>query len=659
VSNSRTAPVPLPALRFTIVAMAFSLAPLVAHLTPWVFVVFAIAAATRMWWLRQRPGPPLVANLAILVVGVATVRISYQSVIATDAGLTVLLVLVSIKLLETSRPRDLYVLTWLGYFFCVGVLLFSQDLLVSVYVVGAFVVVTAAALHAHAQIHGVTVRIRPSLVTAGRMVVQALPLVALLFIAFPRIQPFRLQLVTTDLSAAGISDRMTPGSFSRLAISTEPAFRVEFPDGEVPPTSSLYWRGGVLWDSDGMNWYRGTAPPEQLPGAQLGGRIVRQDIILQPHGGRWLFALDRPVTDVPGAHWQPGGYLENNQPIYTRRRYQVTSRPMVRQPELPSLLRHRALSLQQPVTPAVQALVEKWRAAAETDRHVVEQAILFFRREKFVYTLSPGEYKGPDALEEFLFRRKQGFCEHYAGTLATLMRAAGIPARVVIGYQGGEYNSVGNYIIVRQSQAHAWCEVWLEESGWTRTDPTTVVAPERISADFESYRPGEPTVATRFNTNSAAVWSARELARQLRQTWDTLNHQWDMQVLNFDSDQQDSLLAMFGLSKMRRAALLAYTAAAVLLSLWAVWLWIRWRSLPAPDALIKIYNRLGRKLARLGIRRRMEEGPVEFTERACAIVPERADAIRNFTSEYIELRYGRRHHDQSAVRGLKQRLREV
>ena len=274
---------------------------------------------------------------------------------------------------------------------------------------------------------------------------------------------------------------------------------------------------------------------------------------------------------------------------------------------------------------------------------VVKTALEFFRSQGFVYSLSPGQYEGAAALDDFLFRRKIGFCEHYAGTFATLMRAAGIPSRVVVGYLGGQFNQFGNYLLVRQSDAHAWCEVWLPDAGWVRVDPTSVIAPERLSlgslremraaAAQGSRRSGESS-ATRDGTVGRVLDDAR-LA------WDSVNFAWDTRVLAFDQDAQREILTRIRIDGWS-GGLVLFSIAAVsagLLCLYGVW--IRWRARARSDPLRSLYDQFCEKAGQLGASRHPAEGPANYAERAAALIPQQADRIRKITASYIALRYSR------------------
>src|SRR2546423_10528807 len=400
----------------------------------------------------------------------------------------------------------------------------------------------------------------------------------------------------------------------------------------------MYWRGVVLWDGDGLEWRSRESPVsiQRFAARVPASAGIRQWITIEPHREHWMFALDWPSNAPSGAILAPGDYLWSAEAIRKPRRYEVRSFPELREKELHP--RERKILLQVPawISPAARKLVQSWTSANADPRAVVSAALHYPRTQHFRYSLSPGEYKSHD-LDEFLFRRRIGFCEHYAASFATLMRVAGIPARVVVGYLGGEYNEFGRFFLVRQADTHAWCEVWLPDSGWVRIDPTSVVAPERVGLGSLAMMR-----AASGQTNSNAF--ARTLSRQpiftkVRLAWETLSYAWDTHVLSFDADAQRSLIGDLGLVDAGPFSLItcALLIAAGLLAIYAAWM--RWRTRPGGDRVKILYDRFCRKAARLGARREVWEGPAEFSVRAGRLLPNEAERINEIAHSYIALRY--------------------
>ena len=622
-----------------IIGLAMGAAPLFSRVAILGVGLFFAACAARLfmnWRLTRLPSTEI--KVLLFGAGVGGVALHYGSVLGIEPGLTILVLLVSLKLLETNNVRDFQVITLLGYFLALCDLFFSQDLILWLYVAVALTVLTAALIRFHCGWRGMGYGTAAWL--AGKMFLQGLPLVILLFLFFPRTEGgLRFQFGQALLNSNGMSDHLSPGSISELALSDQVAFRAEFPDGHTPPMALMYWRALVFWQGDNLTW--GVGPPLQREhrAGEFSGPSIRQRISLQPHGDRWLFALDRPVSDVHGASYVAGDCLQNSRPITGTLLYEVVSRPEDRELSLPRDQRAAALRKPANVSQPVQALVNAWRASAADDRALVQMAMKYFRDERFVYTLDPGVYPTEGALDEFLFTRRKGFCEHYAAAFATLMRIAAIPSRVVIGYHGGEFNQIGEYVIVRQSDAHAWCEVWLRDRGWLRVDPTDMIAPDRLGSGFDSYLEGHPADPAAAARVSSALLGWKEIMRQALLAWDSINYEWDLRVLNFDPESQHTFLSIVGLQDFRWPQILAGVALAILLLLALLALLLRRPGRAHTDQIGRWYARFCRAAEAGGVRRETWEGPKDFGDRAAARFPGQAAGIREITSLYIQFRY--------------------
>jgi transglutaminase-like putative cysteine protease len=613
-------------------------APLFSRVAAWAVALLLVAAAARLHMNRRAARLPSLA-LKVLLFGLSAggIALTYGTMLGVEPGMTVLVVLIALKVIETNGERDFQVLVLLGYFLCLCALFFSQDLLLWLYVGTVFVLLTATLVRFHrgAETGGAGRPIR----LAATLLLQALPLIVLLFLFFPRTSTgFRFQFSRSLLGTGGMSDRLSPGSISSLALSEDVAFRVDFPDGSTPPISQMYWRGAVLWRGDELTWVAGPQLPLERRTDQLAGPAIRQRISLQPHGGRWIFALDRPTGDVAKFEFMPGGYLLSPRLIFNPLHYEVVSRPENHELALPVDQMRAALAPAVLPSAKVQALVEEWRSGATSGHEIVERALHHFHEEKFSYSLSPGTY-GENGLDDFLFARRVGFCEHYAAAFATLMRVAGLPSRVVIGYHGGELNRMGNYVIVRQSDAHAWTEVWLQGSGWLRVDPTEVIAPDRISSGLASFlqtRGAGGEQAGGNDSDTAIGW--RDLMRELRLGWDGINYQWELRVLNFDEEDQRTFLTQVGLDgRWAEIAGWGVGILAVLIGVLAAWL--RRPGRLRQDEAGSAWSEFCRALASAGVPREPWEGPLHFGERAAAIFADHRAAILTVADLYARVRY--------------------
>jgi transglutaminase-like putative cysteine protease len=545
-------------------------------------------------------------------------------------------VLAGVKLVETRGLRDCYVLSYLGFFLVVTNFLFDQDMLVGAYMVLVVVVMTAS-LHALGFAPGndpgmaVAVHLR----RAAALMLQAAPLMLVLFVLFPRI-PGPLWGLPKDAHAGltGLSDDMSPGAISTLSQSDAVAFRARF-DGPVPEGSRLYWRGPVLTHTDGRRWTRDADHPRG-PWQPL-GTAVDYEVTLEPHGGRWLFALDLPATGAGGASLTGGMEARARRDVTERVRYRMRSHLDYRlapaRPEDPAAV----LALPRGHHPRARALGLAWRQALGDPRAVAERALRWFREEPFRYTLRPALLPG-DPVDDFLFTTREGFCEHYAGAFVVLMRAAGVPARVVTGYQGGEINPLGDYLVVRQRDAHAWGEIWLRQEGWVRVDPTAAVSPLRIERGIDAAIPATLGPAGLGLEPAPAIADA---LRRVRHAVDAMQAGWNAWVLGYGPERQRQALARVGLDPASTAAVVATltVAAALVLGLLAAWMFLgRTRR----DPVRASYERFCTRLARRGLGRAPGEGPRDYARRVCAARPDLAATVTAITEDYVALRYAGR-----------------
>jgi len=624
-------------------ALLFTLPPMFGTLPSWVPLLFLIALATKFWMepkgYRLRS---LVWKLVLVVLILSLLFFSYGSIRGMEPGVSLIVMLTSVKILEAHTAREFHIMIMVAWILCLCGFFLSQNLAIALCLLIAFTLLLVALIQFH---RGPLSAFWSPVRTAGKLLAQAAPLIILLFLFFPRLSTgFRFQIAPQREASTGFSDRLSPGSVSFLANSSEVAFRAEFPDGKIPPLSAMYWRGLVMWHGEGLEWAAPNAPAA-LPRTSQGtphGQAIRQWITIEAHDARWMFALDRPVNSPSGATLAPGNYLWSNQPIHKPRRYEVISYPEIPNNRLHSREREPLLEVPSAISPAVRALAQSWSAEKAEPRAIVNKALEFFRTQGFHYSLSPGEY-GKNDLDEFLFHRRLGFCEHYAASFATLMRLAGIPARVVTGYLGGEYNEIGHFFLVRQADAHAWCEVWFPDSGWQRIDPTAAVAPDRVNLGFNSFLERRGAAAGHLDNTQSVL--ARELARwpafdRARLGWQTLSYAWDTRVLSFDGDEQESFFASIGIPSHRQIFLIVGTvviAIALLLALYAAWTHLRTR--PCGDRVKIMYESFCRKAARLGAPRNPSEGPFDFSRRATRLLPDESDRIRRIAKAYIALRY--------------------
>jgi len=611
--------------------------PLAGRLPLFAIAVFlgALVARALMQQMQWRL-PSLPVKLLVLVLGFVGVSVTFGTLRGIEPALGILLILVSLKLLELRTARDFQVLVLLGWFLGLCRLFFEQDLLswIQTAAVGVLLMGALVAFHSRGGDRWRAAR------TTGWIVLQAVPLVALLFVFFPRASlGVRFSFNRGMNANVGMADRVEPGGFASLARNDAKAFRVEFPDNNIPVAAQRYWRGGVLWHCDNLTWTRGKRMEQELPDESPGEPRLRHLILLRPHSARWLFALDWPVSGIREATFEAGEFLQSREPVVQPLRYEVFSQPGRNPARLHPTHRRAALQLPDPIPPRAAALAKQWRAAFPDDRDFVDNALRWIHDEKFSYTLEPGDY-GPAALEEFLFERRIGFCEHYAAAFGTLMRLGGIPARLVIGYNGGELNEYGGYLIVKQSDAHAWCEVWLAGTGWTRIDPTLAIAPDRISAGLQSLlQSRNETDSGDFSSDTEGGIGWRAPWRRARMMWDNLNYEWDARVLKYDEDEQRTVLTRIGLGDLRGFTFVTGLALAGIVAVALLAILLRIPRRAREDPTQRGYRSFCDALERAGIERELWEGPVHFAERAARELPGEAALIRRAAANYVAVRY--------------------
>lgn len=571
--------------------------------------------------------------IGLTLAGGALVYSAYKTLIGQEAGSALLATMLALKVLEVRGARDLRIATALFGFLLVTLFLFSQSAGLGLYLVALMVANFAlmADLTARDPVRPVIGALR----VAVRLTLQALPLALVLFVLFPRLSgPLWSINPPVEKARTGVKDWMEPGSITDLVLSGELAFRVRF-DGAAPRPDQLYWRGPVLWRSDGRRWVPGTLglPP---PEARSLAESLAYTVTLEPSGQRWLFALDLPAQAPPNARITGDFQVLAERPVAESMRYRMESALSYHTGALSPHEERAGLALPGNVTDRMRELVAVWQARAARPEELVELALGHFRAEPFYYTLSPPRL-GSNPVDQFLFQTRRGFCEHYAGAFALLMRIAGIPSRVVLGYHGGELNPMGGHYIVRQSDAHAWTEVWLTNRGWVRVDPTAAIAPERIEANelLSALAGGAPARFQGEPPEALMRW-----LHQLRLLADAADARWYDWVVGYSNLRQQRLLDAFGLGALREYGLAAgmLLASTIVLALIVTTLA---RGDAQRDALERLYRRFCRRLARIGLHRTPSEGPLAFGRRVSAQRPDLRPEVEAFLALYLPLRYGR------------------
>jgi transglutaminase-like putative cysteine protease len=643
-------------LGLLLAAVLLVAAPHAQNLAPPVSAFFALLTVWRFASLYLRwPLPNRAVLFLLTLVGAAIVFGQYRRIWGPEAGSSLFLTGLGLKLMEMKSQREGYLVVYLAFFVALTQYLFSQSIPMAGYTFAVVILLVAAMIGLNSN---AAFPVKARLKMAATMVALSVPVMVVLFILFPRVQGPLWQLPDDRHTAkTGLSDTLSPGSVSQLAHSEETAFRVDFDSGPPPPRQR-YWRGPVFWTTDGTHW--SIAPDVYLDREhrpRIKGGVYSYTITLEPHRQRWIFALELPQTYGPDFYENTDYQLLAKKDVNERMQYRLTSGTLYQTGPLDDRERRLGLQLPAHVSPKVDALVKSWLAEDTSPQKLVNRALRFFHEEKFFYTLNPPLLVG-DPVEGFLLGTRRGFCEHYATAFVVLMRLGGVPARVVTGYQGGQWNSLGQFLEVKQGDAHAWAEVWLEGSGWTRVDPTAAVAPDRIEhgLDLETQAAeGE----IRFALSDAIGGSNARLGKfwhRLRMLGSSIDHAWDSWVLAYGADNQRDFFKWLGLMDWRSlAAWLSGCAVVFLLA--ALWL-----SLPkrraSTDPAKRLYDRFLDKLAQRGLPQQVGEGPLAFAGRVADSQQELADPVQRITRLYLRIRYEATHRpdDLKTLRRLIQTI---
>ena len=628
-------------LYWLIGGLLLSSLPHLQRLPLWIMVSFFLMCGAKIFLptlfaVRKRGFSLLhLCFLPLMIGGLIAIFLHFGTLIGLNPGVALLVLSIGFKVLELEKARDFYVACFIGYFLIVTNFFYTQTIETALYTAVNIFFITTGLVSFNDQ--GGTLSTQSVMKIATTLLLQSAPVMIVFFLLFPRVSgPLWGMPNDAHSGLTGLDDEMSPGSVSQLVESDKMAFRVDF-HGQQPPMEKLYWRGVVLWYSDGSAWKRGLPPDFRgVPAVLPATPPVEYTVTLEPHNQKWLYALDVPGMSAEGSSLTKDFQLITKQPVRERVRYTMTSYPQYRMQYLNDLERNRALHLPFKRHPKTKQLMQEWKAENLNEEQIIGRALQFFNQEDFYYTLQPPLLLG-DRVDEFLFETRQGFCEHYASAFVVMMRAAGIPARVVLGYQGGAYNPVGEYLMVQQKNAHAWTEVWRYGYGWQRIDPTTAVSPARVMHDTID----DALSAEVFN--APLVFGQSDFVRRfwltLEYRWDAINNKWNQWVISYGPNNQRMFFERLGFANVSwlGLALVAFTLVAVLVLCFAYS--ILYVKPKHTDVAVRLYQQFCKKLARIGIVRMAHEGPVDFAQRANKVRVDLAQQISRVTAAYVAVRY--------------------
>ncbi len=625
-------------------SLLVSYLPFITEVPVWITLSSALLIILQLLlshWNKKLPRGSLVLMLLFYIYGI---YLQYGVFSGQDAATVLLISMLALKFMESNRQRDLTIVVFVTFILTLARFLYSQSILVGAYMI--FLVwfngMTLIAINSKGSMPEYSFRAKLSF----QILLQSIPIMLVLFILFPRISsPLWGTPENSSQAFTGVNDSMTPGEFVNLSQSAAVAFRVKF-DGRIPPQNLLYWRGPVLWYFDGKTWVHGQR--SFVPGIYLDSKseAVNYTVTMQPSGRDYLFVLDMPASIVPGSQPNEEFQLINNDKLLTLKQYKASSYLNYRintKMDKDSWQFEYGLQLPPGFNPKTIAYGKQLRKEYNNNQAIIRAVLENFNQNNFYYTLKPLPL-GRNYADDFLFKTKRGFCEHYASSFVLIMRAAGIPARIVTGYQGGEINKLGEeYLIVRQSDAHAWAEVWLKNQGWVRIDPTAAVSPERIEQGIDAALPSsEP-----LSIFSRKQW---DLLKNIQLMWDSVNNQWNNWILDYNDKSQQKLLQSLGLKWNWQDMIIAIMVLSSLLFA-GVFIYLIWQSRQkVVDPALILYQQFIQKCKAKGLNYQSDEGPEDFDHRASQYFPQQSQLIHSISNLYKTIRYG----EQYTAENLKQ-----
>lgn len=620
---------------------------LVPHFSDYTVPTLAVGGLCLVWRLlyefQVTPLPNSITKVGLVVALTYLVYQNYGQILGLESGSALLICAVSLKLVDRVGYRDAMVLLFLNFMLLLARFFESQTLGITIFAAFVLIITTALLVQLH---NGSQVKfnIKTLLKTGTKLFLQIAPFMILLFFVFPRFSTGFLGADAKRPSLNGFSDSMEPGALASLAQSDQVAFRVVFKK-RIPTSPEMYWRGGILTVNREMKWEKGNIERGALPAPE--GNInqsVEQEIMIEPVFNEWIFSMDKPIWIEHSnenlqrmTRFLEGSIYRLTKPYDKKFVYSVFSVPEVKT-TLDEQQRQDYLQSPPIDDPRVLALVKNISAGARSDEQKAHRLMLHYQKE-FKYSLSPGAMKSAE-LGEFLFEKKIGFCEHFAVSFAAIMRLAGVPARIVVGFQGGKRNTLSDYYLVTSKDAHAWTEIWSsEKSTWVRFDPTTMVAPLRIELGGELYHS--------MTEQELLAAGGEGFLDRYREGWmkqaylavDALATNWNMFLLGYDRSGQRDFFARMGFKNINQSLLIGVSLSILL----CFFLWVRLRhgAKRRPDKASQVAYLLFReKLKKKGFEKEANEGPNDFLVRIKQQFPDQKAPIENFRRVYLENYYG-------------------
>ncbi|MGZ8189128.1 MAG: transglutaminase TgpA family protein [Methylosarcina sp.] len=624
-------------LIFLLVSIGLIALPHLNHIPKPVIIFFYLILVWRfvaIWKQNWLPGFVLVFVLTLSGIGI--LYIQHQGILGRDAGTNLFMTALALKCLEIKKERDIYLVTYLAFIVAASQLLFEQSLGMAAYALLAISLLLTVLVNVNSRA-AVTLQ---ALKIAVRIIVQSIPIAVVIFVFFPRVEAPRWLLFNDkNYAKSGLSDYLEPGSISNLGLSDDLVFRAKF-SGTIPPPHLRYWRGPVMTHTDGKRWasVKNESLQKKLAAPSGSGTPYQYTILMEPQVKNWVFALDMPMRYSSPLNRTTRYQLVTSDNSEKRAEYKITSYPDYNTGAISQAEYQESTQLPAEPSNRIKLLVKQLHGFEGSPEVFIQQVFNYFRTENFRYTLTP-PLLDKDPIDTFLFKTRSGFCSHYASAFVYLMRATHIPARIVTGYQGGSMNNVGGFLEIRQKDAHAWAEVWLENKGWTRFDPTAAVAPERVEWNVDADQLELGGEISFVVNSSDAEWASAWL-KQAGLLWGSVEYNWQRWVINYNSMNQSKFLSSFGIDDVQAMVFWLTAIIAVMTALYGVSLFSHFSE--PPDKALRFYAKYCKKLAKKGLIRNAGEGAKAFAERAKIRLPEHSAEIDGITTLFIGLRYGKK-----------------
>jgi transglutaminase-like putative cysteine protease len=615
-----------------LLSVTISVIPHFPRLPIWFGLLLTLVVLTR-WLVAQKkinPMPGLFVGIITIFIFIAIIYFQGFS-LNREISVTLLTTMTVLKLLETWRKRDAWMVVTLCYFVILTRFFYSQDMLLLLYLISSVIIITHT-LFVLQHDNKKKIILKREIKETLSLLAAGIPLAVLFFLFFPRLgSPIWGSPDFFGEGKTGISEEMSPGSILQLFTDDSTAFRVTF-KSDIPTNADLYWRGPVLWDYDGKTWTINsnkdlTSKPFYMTQTSP---IIRYEVELEPTGQHYLFALDYIFQPPLIADLMSDSRLMSKIEINQLRHYKTSS--VLKKYNSDELLSQEKLkrltAIPKDFNPRTIALMQEWKELNLTPEQLINKALNLFAQDEFFYSYAPPKLEG-DRVDQFLFETKSGFCEHYASAFTIMMRASGLPARVVTGYQGGIMNE--DYLLVKQSDAHAWSEVWISNKGWLRVDPTAAVSPLRVERGSQAL----------MNENSRN-WLDTGWYRKLGERYDGARHKWNKWVRDYNATKQKAVFEIFGFDSKDGKSIAIILGSIMLLSTLIVLLFLY---LTRPKRKLshydKIYNKFAHIFYKNGLIKTEGQGVLSFAKSATIKFPESKNIIDDFSQLYLKLRFSK------------------